>query len=131
MTPIYLTLNSTTEKQEIANFVYAILAQFKKNPHVLQEVYINDQAWVARDFFGGDLYLTRGTIQSYEENKIRYDELIQEDQSFPKYHSFFQHLRVNGDVGETVSPLIEGYTHNPAVMAPEILIDAIARMSKH
>ena len=65
MTMTYLTLNATTEKQEIANFVYAILAQFKKNPHVLQEVYINDQAWVARDFFGGDLYLTRGTIQSY------------------------------------------------------------------
>jgi len=36
MTSIYLTLNSTTEKQEITNFVYAILAQFKKNPHVLQ-----------------------------------------------------------------------------------------------
>lgn len=130
MTMIHLTLNAATEKQEIANFVYAILAQFKKNPHVLQEVYINDQAWVARDFCG-DLYLTRGTIQSYEKNKIRYDELIQEDQSFPKYHAFFQHLRVNGDVGEMVSPLIEGYTHNPAVMAPEILIDAIARMSKH
>ena len=130
MTSIYLTLNSTTEKQEIANFVYAILAQFKKNPHVLQEVYINDQAWVARDF-GGDLYLTRGTIQSYEENKIRYDEPIQKDQSFPEYHVFFPHLRVNGDVGETLSPRIKGYTHNPAVMAPEILIDAIARMSKH
>ena len=124
-----IKLNATTERQQIVNFVDAIMAGFKKKPYVLQQVFINDEPWVARDF-GGDLYLTLGTIERYEQNKIRYDELVAEDNTYPDYHAFFPHLRVNGDVGKTVSPLIEGHDHNPAVMSRDILIDALARMSK-
>ena len=93
------------------------------------QVHINDEPWVARDFNGG-LYLTVGTVEQYQENKLQYDALISEDVTSPFYHEYFQHLRINGDVGETVFPVLEGYEHNPAVMAPEILIDAIARMLK-
>lgn len=130
MTPISLTLNATTEQHAIADFVNKILAQFKKTPNVMLQVHINDEPWVARDFIGG-LYLTVGTVEQYQENKLQYDALISEDVTSPFYHEYFQHLRINGDVGETVSPVLKGYEHNPAVMAPEILIDAIARMLKH
>ncbi len=129
MTPISLTLNATTEQHAIADFVNKILAQFKKTPNVMLQVHINDEPWVARDFIGG-LYLTVGTVEQYQENKLQYDALISEDVTSPFYHEYFQHLRINGDVGETVSPVLKGYEHNPAVMAPEILIDAIARMLK-
>lgn len=129
MTPISLTLNATTEQHAIADFVNKILAQFKKTPNVMLQVHINDEPWVARDFVGG-MYLTVGTVEQYQENKLQYEALISEDATSPVYHEYFQHLRINGDVGETVSPVLKGYEHHQAVMAPEILIDAIARMLK-
>lgn len=104
MTMIHLTLNATTEKQEIANFVYAILAQFKNNPNVMLQVHINDEPWVARDFIGG-LYLTVGTVEQYQENKAAYEDLISED---------------------ITSPL---YEHNPSVMEFNELVDALTRLA--
>lgn len=112
MTPISLTLNATTEQPAIADFVNKILAQFKNTPNVLLQVHINDEPWVARDFIGG-LYLTVGTVEQYQENKAAYEDLISEDITRPLYHEYFQHLRINGDVGETVSPILEGSQLNP------------------
>ena len=127
MTPISLTLNATTEQHAIADFVNKILAQFKKTPNVMLQVHINDEPWVARDFIGG-LYLTVGTVEQYQENKLQYDALISEDVTSPFYHEYFQHLRINGDVGETVSPILKGYEHNPAVMQFSELVDALTRL---
>ena len=128
MTPISLTLNATTEQPAIADFVNKILAQFKKTPNVMLQVHINDEPWVARDFIGG-LYLTVGTVEQYQENKLQYDALISEDVTSPEYHEYFQHLRINGDVGETVSPVLKGYEHNPAVMEFNELVDALTRLA--
>ena len=127
MTPISLTLNATTEQPAIADFVNKILAQFKKTPNVMLQVHINDEPWVARDFNGG-LYLTVGTVEQYQENKLQYDALISEDVTSPFYHEYFQHLRINGDVGGTVSPVLKGYEHNPAVMQFSELVDALTRL---
>lgn len=128
MTPISLTLNATTEQHAIADFVNKILAQFKKTPNVMLQVHINDEPWVARDFIGG-LYLTVGTVEQYQENKLQYDALISEDVTSPFYHEYFQHLCINGDVGETVSPVLKGYEHNPAVMEFNELVDALTRLA--
>ena len=128
MTPISLTLNATTEQHAIADFVNKILAQFKKTPNVMLQVHINDEPWVARDFIGG-LYLTVGTVEQYQENKAAYEELISEDITSPLYHEYFQHLRINGDVGETVSPILKGYEHNPSVMEFNELVDALTRLA--
>ena len=127
MTPISLTLNATTEQPAIADFVNKILAQFKKTPNVMLQVHINDEPWVARDFIGG-LYLTVGTVEQYQENKAAYEDLISEDITSPLYHEYFQHLRINGDVGETVSPVLKGYEHNPTVMQFSELVDALTRL---
>lgn len=128
MTPISLTLNATTEQHAIADFVNKILAQFKKTPNVMLQVHINDEPWVARDFIGG-LYLTVGTVEQYQENKAAYEDLISEDITSPLYHEYFQHLRINGDVGETVSPILKGYEHNPTVMQFSELVDALTRLA--
>ena len=128
MTRIDLTLNATTERHVIVDFVNRISSQFKKFPNVLLQVHINDEPWVARDFIGG-LYLTVGTVEQYQENKLQYDALISEDVTSPFYHEYFQHLRINGDVGETVSPILKGYEHNPAVMGFGEMIDALARLA--
>lgn len=128
MTPISLTLNATTEQPAIADFVNKILAQFKKTPNVMLQVHINDEPWVARDFIGG-LYLTVGTVEQYQENKAAYEDLISEDITSPLYHEYFQHLRINGDVGETVSPILKGYGHNPSVMEFNELVDALTRLA--
>lgn len=128
MTPISLTLNATTEQHAIADFVNKILAQFKKTPNVMLQVHINDEPWVARDFIGG-LYLTVGTVEQYQENKAAYEDLISEDITSPLYHEYFQHLRINGDVGETVSPILKGYEHNPSVMEFSELVDALTRLA--
>lgn len=128
MTPISLTLNATTEQPAIADFVNKILAQFKKTPNVMLQVHINDEPWVARDFIGG-LYLTVGTVEQYQENKAAYEDLISEDITSPLYHEYFQHLRINGDVGETVSPILKGYEHNPTVMQFSELVDALTRLA--
>lgn len=128
MTPISLTLNATTEQPAIADFVNKILAQFKKTPNVMLQVHINDEPWVARDFIGG-LYLTVGTVEQYQENKAAYEDLISEDITSPLYHEYFQHLRINGDVGETVSPILKGYEHNPSVMEFSELVDALTRLA--
>lgn len=128
MTPISLTLNATTEQPAIADFVNKILAQFKKTPNVMLQVHINDEPWVARDFIGG-LYLTVGTVEQYQENKAAYEDLISEDITSPLYHEYFQHLRINGDVGETVSPILKGYEHNPSVMEFNELVDALTRLA--
>lgn len=128
MTPISLTLNATTEQHAIADFVNKILAQFKKTPNVMLQVHINDEPWVARDFIGG-LYLTVGTVEQYQENKAAYEDLISEDITSPLYHEYFQHLRINGDVGETVSPILKGYEHNPSVMEFNELVDALTRLA--
>lgn len=128
MTPISLTLNATTEQHAIADFVNKILAQFKKTPNVMLQVHINDEPWVARDFIGG-LYLTVGTVEQYQENKAAYEDLISEDITSPLYHEYFQHLRINGDVGETVSPVLKGYEHNPTVMEFNELVDALTRLA--
>ena len=127
MTPISLTLNATTEQHAIADFVNKILAQFKNTPNVLLQVHINDEPWVARDFIGG-LYLTVGTVEQYQENKAAYEDLISKDITRPLYHEYFQHLRINGDVGKTVSPILEGYEHNPSVMEFSELVDALTRL---
>ena len=128
MTPISLTLNATTEQHAIADFVNKISNQFKKSPNVLLQVHINDEPWVARDFIGG-LYLTVGTVELYQENKAAYEDLISEDITSPLYHEYFQHLRINGDVGETVSPILKGYEHNPSVMEFNELVDALTRLA--
>lgn len=128
MTPISLTLNATTEQHAIADFVNKILAQFKKTPNVMLQVHINDEPWVARNFIGG-LYLTVGTVEQYQENKAAYEDLISEDITSPLYHEYFQHLRINGDVGETVSPILKGYEHNPTVMEFSELVDALTRLA--
>ena len=128
MTPISLTLNATTEQHAIADFVNKILAQFKKTPNVMLQVHINDEPWVARDFVGG-MYLTVGTVEQYQENKAAYEDLISEDITSPLYHEYFQHLRINGDVGETVSPILKGYEHNPSVMEFNELVDALTRLA--
>lgn len=128
MTPISLTLNATTEQPAIADFVNKILAQFKKTPNVMLQVHINDEPWVARDFIGG-LYLTVGTVEQYQENKLQYEALISEDVTSPVYHEYFQHLCINGDVGETVSPILKGYEHNPSVMEFNELVDALTRLA--
>lgn len=128
MTPISLTLNATTEQPAIADFVNKILAQFKKTPNVMLQVHINDEPWVARDFISG-LYLTVGTVGQYQENKAAYEDLISEDITSPLYHEYFQHLRINGDVGETVSPILKGYEHNPSVMEFNELVDALTRLA--
>jgi hypothetical protein len=128
MTPISLTLNATTEQHAIADFVNKILAQFKKTPNVMLQVHINDEPWVARDFIGG-LYLTVGTVEQYQENKAAYEDLISEEITRPRYHEYFQHLRINGDVGETVSPILKGYEHNPTVMQFSELVDALTRLA--
>lgn len=128
MTPISLTLNATTEQPAIADFVNKILAQFKNTPNVLLQVHINDEPWVARDFIGG-LYLTVGTVEQYQENKAAYEDLISKDITRPLYHEYFQHLRINGDVGKTVSPILEGYEHNPSVMEFSELVDALTRLA--
>lgn len=128
MTPISLTLNATTEQHAIADFVNKILAQFKKTPNVMLQVHINDEPWVARDFVGG-MYLTVGTVEQYQENKAAYEDLISEDITSPLYHEYFQHLRINGDVGETVSPILKGYEHNPTVMQFSELVDALTRLA--
>lgn len=128
MTPISLTLNATTEQHAIADFVNKILAQFKKTPNVMLQVHINDEPWVARDFIGG-LYLTVGTVEQYQENKAAYEDLISEDITSPLYHEYFQHLRINGDVGETVSLILKGYEHNPSVMEFSELVDALTRLA--
>jgi hypothetical protein len=127
MTPISLTLNSTTEEQEIANFVHAISAQFKKAPDEVQQVYINGEPWVVRDFLLGT-YLTVGTIDQYEKNKNMYVQIIAEGKPLPVYNDYFKHLRVNGDVGETMSPLLEGYEHNPSTMSFDEIIGALTRL---
>lgn len=128
MTRIDLTLNATTERHAIADFVNSISSQFKKYPNVLLQVYINDEPWVARDFIDG-MYMTVGTVDQYQENKLQYEALISEDVTSPVYHEYFQHLRINGDVGETVSPMLKGYEHNPAVMGFGEMIDALARLA--
>lgn len=128
MTPISLTLNATTEQHAIADFVNKILAQFKKTPNVMLQVHINDEPWVARDFVGG-MYLTVGTVEQYQENKLQYEALIREDVTSPVYYEYFQHLRINGDVGETVSPMLKGYDHNPTVMEFNELVDALTRLA--
>lgn len=128
MTRIDLTLNATTERHAIADFVNSISSQFKKNPNALLQVYINDEPWVARDFIDG-MYLTVGTVDQYQENKLQYEALISEDVTSPDYHEYFQHLRINGDVGETVSPRLKGYDHNPAVMEFDQMVDALTRLA--
>ena len=128
MTPISLTLNATTEQPAIADFVNKISNQFKKTPNVMLQVHINDEPWVARDFIGG-LYLTVGTVEQYQENNLQYEALISEDVSSPDYHEYFQHLCINGDVGETVSPILKGYEHNPSVMEFNELVDALTRLA--
>lgn len=128
MTPISLTLNASTEQHVIADFVNKILAQFKKTPNVMLQVHINDEPWVARNFIGG-LYLTVGTVEQYQENKAAYEDLISEDITSPDYHEYFQHLCINGDVGETVSPILKGYEHNPSVMEFNELVDALTRLA--
>lgn len=128
MTPISLTLNATTEQHAIADFVNKILAQFKKTPNVMLQVHINDEPWVARDFVGG-MYLTVGTVEQYEKNKNMYVQIIAEGKPLSVYHEYFQHLRINGDVGETVSPMLKGYEHNPTVMEFSELVDALTRLA--
>ena len=132
MTPISLTLNATTERHVIADFVNSISSQFKKCPNVLLQVHINDVPWVARSIpgeFPDSVYLTVGTIDQYQNNRMTYDKLVSEDITRPVYHDYFQHLRINGDVGKTISPMLEGYTHNPAVMGFGELVDALTRMA--
>lgn len=132
MTRIDLTLNATTERHVIVDFVNRISSQFKKFPNVLLQVHINDEPWVARKIpqeFPDSVYLTVGTIDQYQNNRLTYDKLVSEDITRPVYHDYFQHLRINGDVGKTVSPMLEGYNHNPAVMGFGELVDALTRMA--
>ena len=128
MSPISLTLNSTTDEQEIANFVDEISEQFTKEPDEPQQVFINGEPWVVRDFLLGT-YLTVGTVVEYKNNKKRYEQLINDGKSFPEYNDYFRHLLFNGDVGETISPLVEGYDHNPAIMSFDEIIGALTRLA--